>query len=123
MIAPFGHFSSNCSRCPVRAGCRTCSRRRCILVKIVKRPTRFPRSALVFRPCQSQNHRTNSVHIIWSISFEMAAVASGMESLQAEQKKNPFSWPFACILVVGWERQKHILNFYLMTCFPVSKVP
>ena len=27
------------------------------------------------------------------------------------QKKNPFSWPFACILIVGWEGQVHILNF------------
>jgi hypothetical protein len=27
------------------------------------------------------------------------------------QKKNLFLWPFACILVVGWEGQVHILNF------------
>ncbi len=28
-----------------------------------------------------------------------------------EQKKNPFPWCFACILVAGWEGQIHILNF------------
>ena len=28
-----------------------------------------------------------------------------------EQKKNPFPWRFACILVAGWEGQIHILNF------------
>lgn len=28
-----------------------------------------------------------------------------------KQKKNPFPWRFACILVAGWEGQIHILNF------------
>jgi hypothetical protein len=28
-----------------------------------------------------------------------------------EQKKNPFPWRFACILVAAWEGQVHTLNF------------
>jgi hypothetical protein len=28
-----------------------------------------------------------------------------------KQKKNPFPWRFACILVADWEGRIHILNF------------
>ncbi len=63
---------------------------RFVPVKIIKLPKRFPCNALVFQSCQSQNHRTNSAHTTWSISFELAAVASGKEPLQAERRKKPF---------------------------------
>ena len=45
------------------------------------------------------------------IALSWRRSSEGRNPSKQKQKKNPFPWRFACILVAGWEGQIHILDF------------